>query len=81
MAGAFNSTGDKTVQSSTPAFKWDCSDNNLVVDSSKSSPNERPDPKYPLVSPSMVSVVDDSSSETPGRVDASTSDGNGGHVN
>nr|GLL27678.1 hypothetical protein Ccrd_001881 [Ipomoea trifida] len=60
-----------------PALEWNGSDNDLVVHCSKSSSNEG---TY-VVIPGIVLVVDNGGSETPGRVDASSGNGDGGQVN
>lgn len=52
-----------------------------MVDSSKSSTNEWSNPKDPVVIPSVLLVVDNGGSKTPGRVDAGSGDGDGGQVN
>ncbi|KRY05558.1 hypothetical protein T12_13101, partial [Trichinella patagoniensis] len=53
----------------------------LVVKRSKCGSNEWPNPEDPLVIPSVSPVVDNGSSEAPGWVDASPSDGDCGQVN
>lgn len=69
------------MEVSSPALEWNGSDDYLLVHGSKSSSNERSHPEDPHVIPCMLSVEDDSSSKTPGWVNASSCDGDGGQVN
>ena len=61
-----------------PGLERHGSDDNLVVQSSKSSSNEWSHPENPLIIPCKVPVEDDGSSKTPGWVNASSGDGDGG---